>query len=255
VKTPWRLRDIGLGDIQKNRYQVAVLPFGATEPHNYHLPYGSDSLQVEAVAEKSCEGANQLGAKVILLPTIPYGSNRSTMAFPLTINLDHSTILSVVMNITDSLEAHKILKLVLLNGHGGNYLKFILKDLYGRTSVFVSLINWWEVGAAIRPKLFKKKGEHGDEMETSVLLYLYPDLVDMKKAGKGLARKTRFSGVNEGWVKIARPWELETQDSGHGDPSHASAEKGKKYVDYAVRKISHYLVELSHSPISKTFPY
>ncbi|MEK6570336.1 MAG: creatininase family protein, partial [Bacteroidota bacterium] len=155
MKTPWRLRDLTLSEIKKKKYEVAVLPLGATEPHNLHLPYATDILEAEAIGELACEAAAKKGAKVVLLPTIPFGSNRSTMAFPLTINLDHSTLSSLIKDIAESMEAHRIHKLVILNGHGGNYIRHILKDMYGRTKVFLTLINWWEVGAPIRSKIFE----------------------------------------------------------------------------------------------------
>jgi len=250
-----RLLYLSLAELRKRRTEVAVLPMGATEPHNLHLPYGTDVFEAEGISDLACKMASRQGAKVVLLPTIPIGSNRSTLGFPLTLNLDHSTLSAVLNDITESLESHKVYKLVIINGHGGNYLRPILKDIYGKTKVFLSLINWWEVGASLRPKLFENPGEHGDEMETSVMLHLCPELVHMTQAGTGRARKSRFRGVNEGWVKIVRPWDLATFDSGYGDPRKASREKGKKYVDFTVKRMAGYLVELSKAPFTKTFPY
>jgi creatinine amidohydrolase len=255
VSESYRLLDLTLADLRKRKTQVAVLPMGATEPHNLHLPYGTDVFEAEGIADRACREAAQKGAKVVLLPTVPIGSNRSTLGFPLTLNLDHSTLFAMLKDITDSLEVHSVRKLVIVNGHGGNYLRHILKDIYGRTKVFLSLINWWEVGASLRTKLFENPGEHGDEMETSVMLYLCPELVHMDQAGRGRARKSKLRSVNEGWVKIVRPWELVTFDSGYGDPRKASREKGKKYVEFTVKRIAEYLVELSRAPISKAFPY
>jgi creatinine amidohydrolase len=251
----YRLQDLSLADLRKKRVEVAVLPMGATEPHNLHLPYGTDCFEAEEISTRACELAAKNGGHVVLLPTIPVGSNRSTLAFPLTLNLDHSTLFAVLRDITESIESCKIRKLVIVNGHGGNYLRHILKDLHGRTRVFLSLINWWEVGAHLRSRLFEKPGEHGDEMETSVMLYLHPELVHMDWAGAGRARKTRLAAVNEGWVKIVRPWHLATIDSGYGDPRRATREKGKKYVDLTVKKIAEYLVELCKAPLSRSFPY
>lgn len=255
MRTAWRVRDLTLSDLKKKKFEIAVLPLGATEPHNLHLPYGTDCFEVEEISARSCELASKKGAKVVLLPTIPFGSNRSTMAFPLTINLDHSTISAILKDVAESLEAHRIFKLVIINGHGGNNLRHILKDMYGKTKVFMSLINWWEIGSKIRPKIFERSGDHGDEMETSVMLYLHPELVDLKSADAGVVRKSKLRGVNEGWVYIVRPWDVVTKNSGYGDPRRATAEKGKKYVDYTIKKIAEYLVELSRTPLSKTFAF
>jgi len=250
-----RLRDLTLSDVQRRKYEVAVLPLGATEPHNLHLPYGTDCFEVEEISARACELAAKQGGRPILLPAIPFGSNRSTLKFPLTINLDHSTLAAIIGDVAESLEAHRIFKLVLINGHGGNNLRHILKDMYGKTKVFLSLINWWEVGAPIRRELFEKHGDHGDEMETSVMLYLHPELVDLRKADAGVAKKSKLQGVNEGWVYIVRPWEIVTTSSGSGDPRKATSPKGKKYVEFTVQRIAEYLTELSSTPLTKSFPY
>lgn len=67
---PWLLKETNYGTVKEHHYEVAVLPFGATEPHNLHLPYGIDALEADAVGEHICEAAWQRGAKIMLLPTI-----------------------------------------------------------------------------------------------------------------------------------------------------------------------------------------
>jgi creatinine amidohydrolase len=69
----WSLAEQNHAFIRDQRWEVAVLPFGATEPHNLHMPYGTDNYQVDILGQRACERAYQSGAKVILLPTIPYG--------------------------------------------------------------------------------------------------------------------------------------------------------------------------------------
>ena len=68
---PWKLAEINYGYVKDHPYEVAVLPLGATEPHNLHLPYGTDVFEADIVGEKICEEAHRRGAKVALLPTIP----------------------------------------------------------------------------------------------------------------------------------------------------------------------------------------
>ena len=69
-----------------------MLPLGATEPHNLHLPYGTDTFQVEAIAERACAVAHGRGARVVLLPALPYGTETNQMRFPLAMNLNPSTV-------------------------------------------------------------------------------------------------------------------------------------------------------------------
>ena len=92
---PWKLAETNYGLVKQQQFQVAVLPLGATEPHNLHLPYGTDSYEAETVGEKVCQRAHERGAKVILLPTIPYGTETNQMAFPLAMNLNPSTVLAI----------------------------------------------------------------------------------------------------------------------------------------------------------------
>ena len=92
---PWNLFEANLGHIKQNQYEVAVLPLGATEPHNLHLPYGTDVLEGTIVGERICAAAHERGARVILLPTIPYGTETNLREFPLAMNLNPSTLYSV----------------------------------------------------------------------------------------------------------------------------------------------------------------
>src|SRR5438132_5143225 len=63
------------GFLRQHKWEVAVLPFGASEPHNYHMPYGTDTFQVEEIGRRACEAAYKRGGKVLLLPAMPFGVN------------------------------------------------------------------------------------------------------------------------------------------------------------------------------------
>ena len=89
---PWKLAEVNYGIVKEQSYEVAVLPLGATEPHNLHLPYGTDIFEADLVGEKICEAAWNRGAKVVLLPTIPYGTQTNQMQFPLAMNLNPATL-------------------------------------------------------------------------------------------------------------------------------------------------------------------
>src|SRR5262245_57633546 len=86
---PWLLEELNFGWVREQRepFQVAVLPMGATEPHNYHLPYGNDFLTVRRVGERICAEAYRRGARVVLLPTIPFGVDSNLLQFPLTMHV------------------------------------------------------------------------------------------------------------------------------------------------------------------------
>jgi len=192
---------------------------------------------------------------VILLPTIPYGVDSNQLEFPLAIHVSQNTLNVLVTDILDSLAHHEINKLVILNGHGGNEFKPLLRDLYGTTPVFVSLINWWQVGSDMTDEIFDTVGDHADELETSVMLALFDELVHLEHADDGAVKETKLEGINRGWVSITRPWHLLTQNAGVGDPRKATKEKGQAYVSVVVDRISKYLKDLSDAPLTETFPY
>jgi creatinine amidohydrolase len=250
----YRLTDITYGAARDLTYEVAVLPVGATEAHGLHLPYATDTLQVEAVADRACALAEEQGAKVLLLPAMPYGVNENTLGFPWTISLKPSTLFTFVADVVSSAEEHGIPKLVVLNGHGGNEFKPLLRELCRETSVHLFLVDWWNVAPEAHDAIFERGGEHANEMETSLLMCLRPDLVG-SRMGSGRTRAPRLQAMREGWAWIARPWHLLTEDSGVGDPAKSTADKGERFLEAAAAKLSGFLVELSATPIDERFPY
>ena len=234
-----------------------MLPFGATEPHNLHMPYGTDCLQVEAMAERACERAYAAGAKVLLLPTMPFGVNTNHLKVPggLALSVTPTTLLKLLADLVESLERQGVRKLLLLNGHGGNELKPLMRELHHRTSVFLCVCDWFRMAVDVYPGLFEKAGEHADEVETSLGLAFFPHLVDPERADDGAAAPTKLDAVNRGWIGMTRPWHLVSKNTGLGDPAAATAEKGRRLMDVIVERLAGFLVELANQPMSERFPY
>ena len=243
--------------IRSQRWEVAVLPFGATEPHNLHMPYGTDNYQVDEIGRRACAKAYASGAKVLLLPTMPFGVNTNYFQVPgaLACSVMPTTLLAVVTDLVDSMERQGIRKMLLLNGHGGNELKPLMRELHHRTKVFLCLCDWYRVAQDRYPSLFEQPGEHADEMETSLGLAFFPELMKPEQADAGKAQPTRFEAVNRGWISITRPWHLATTNTGMGDPSAASAEKGRRLMDIVVERLAGFLVELAAAKMDERFPY
>ncbi len=259
---PWLLSEINYGFVKANPYQVAVLPMGATEPHNLHLPYGTDAFEGEGIASRACELAWQRGAKAVMLPTMPYGTETNMMEFPLAMNLNPSTLTRVISDIVDSLAKHKVFKLVLLNSHGGNDFKPVLRELTDKTPVKLFLCEWYRgMSADIGKEVFENPDDHAGEMETSLIQFLKPHLVATDPAtgqitaDSGAVAKSRFDAVSKGWVSITRPWHLLTTNSGSGNPHQASAEKGRVFFERVAERLASFLVELSASPVDDKFPF
>lgn len=256
MKRPWLLAELNYGQVKSQPpFEVAVLPLGATEPHNLHLPYGTDTLQVEVIAERACEAAYRAGARVVALPAIPYGTETNQMRFPLAMNLNPSTVARVITDLVESLATHGVRKCVLLNGHGGNDLKWVLRELHLATPVRLFLCNWYRMANDRLGDIFVDAGDHAGEMETSMGLAHFPELVASDQADPGSMARTRFEAVNRGWVEITRPWHLLTSNSGAGDPRPATAAKGEALTALVVERLADFLKDLSASELDENFPY
>ena len=257
---PWNLLEVNYGHIKEHNYEVAVLPFGATEPHNLHLPYGMDLLEATKVGEMVCELAHSRGARPLLLPTIPYGTETNLREFPFAMNLNPTTLLSIVGDLVDSLTRSGIRKVVLLNSHGGNDLKPILREMYSRTEAWLCLCNWYQSFGHEYSQIFTNAEDHAGEMETSFCLAYFPDLVARRADGslaadQGQTAEFRFEALREGWVGITRPWHLLTTNAGAGNPHAATAEKGQKMMDLVSERLATFLVELSAAELDERFPF
>lgn len=233
-------------------YSVAVLPWGATEAHNFHLPYATDTMQCDALAAEAARIAWEAGARVVVLPTVPFGVNTGQLDIKLCLNMNPSTQAALLADITCALERQDILKLVLLNGHGGNDFKQMIRELQPRTSVFLCSINWYSI---VDPEpYFAEPGDHAGELETSLMLHLAPDRVGpLAEAGNGKQRRPRIAAMREGWAWAPRRWTQVSADTGVGDPAEATAEKGRLYVSAVTAQIGSFLIDLAAANASDLY--
>src|SRR5690625_7477265 len=126
---PYILSESNWKDIKTQPIDLVVLPWGATEAHNYHLPYGTDNYQVEAIAAEAGRIAYEEGSRVMILPVVPFGVNTGQADIRLDMNMNPSTQLSVLRDLIEVLDRQGFRKLLVLNGHGGNDFKPILREL------------------------------------------------------------------------------------------------------------------------------
>jgi creatinine amidohydrolase len=244
---PYILSECNLDFVKTATYDLAILPWGATEAHNYHLPYGTDNYEVERISSESAKIAWESGAKIIVLPTIPFGVNTGQKDIKLTVNIYPGTQLKILQDIAEYLNTHGIHKLLIMNGHGGNDFRQIIREL---GSAFPQMLfftcNWYQ--AIDKSKFFENGGDHADEMETSLMQYLEPDLVlPLEKAGEGKYKKFKVQALNEGWAWSERKWTRLTEDTGVGNPHKATGIKGEKYFVALVSKISKFIIELANT--------
>ncbi|MEE9430788.1 MAG: creatininase family protein [Melioribacteraceae bacterium] len=248
---PFLLKEINLKTVQEIDHKVAILPWGATEAHNYHLPYGTDIYESEFIAEVAAKLAWEKGAKVIVLPAIPFGVNTQQLDIKLTINMNPSTQAIILKDVIESLEKHGIEKFVILNSHGGNNFKQMIRELQKDTTIFLCSLSWFEINWE---EFFEKGGDHANEMETSLMLSTHPELVSpLNEAGKGTAKTFKITAFKEKWVWAPRAWTSVTRDTGIGNPKLATAEKGKKYINLITEKIAQFFVDLYKADVQDMY--
>ncbi|HCY74957.1 MAG TPA: amidase [Ignavibacteriales bacterium] len=250
---PYILAENNWYDIKDRVIDLAVLPWGAVEAHNYHLPYSADIIESDSIAAAAAEKAFNNGAKIIVLPAIPYGVNTGQSDIKLDMNINPSTQYAILNDLIEVLNRQNIYKLLILNGHGGNDFKPLLRELGLKyPKMFLSYCNWFST--LPKEKYFEHNGDHADEMETSLLLHLAPHLVlPLSKAGAGSAKKIKISGIQEGWAWTERKWSKVTDDTGIGNPVKASKEKGEKYFNDVVDKVAQLFIEIAKANVNDLY--
>jgi creatinine amidohydrolase len=241
---PYILAETNWKSVKETAFEVAILPWGATEPHNLHLPYATDNYESAAVAERAAELAWKKGAKVIVLPNVPFGVNTGQLDLRLTLNMNPSTQFALLSDLAAALAGHGIRKLLILNSHGGNDFKQMIRELQPKVDSFICTINWWSCVKSA--DFFDEPGDHAGELETSLMMVMQPDLIrPLSDAGPGKARKFRVAGLREGWAWAPRQWTKVTDDTGTGNPFAATREKGEKFLAAVTERIGGFLVELA----------
>lgn len=240
-------------DVKNARFDVAILPWGATEAHNYHLPYGTDVLEAEAIAAASAKMANDKGANVVVLPVIPFGVNTGQHDIKLDINLNPSTQMVILDDIIAGLVRHQIPKLIILNAHGGNDFRQMLRELGMKyPEIWLMQANFYQI--PLEEPIFEEPDDHAGEMETSLMLHLFPELVlPLSVAGDGKAKKINIEGFRQKWAWTERPWSTITADTGVGNPHKSTAAKGEKFYRFITGRIADLFYEVAKADRTKVW--
>lgn len=250
---PYVLADTNWKHLKDADIELAILPWGATEAHNYHLPYSTDNIEGKAIAEESARIATEKGANIIVLPNIPFGVNTGQSDIYLDINLNPSTQFQILKDIIEVLNRQRIHKFMILNSHGGNDFKSMVRELgLLYPEMFICVTFWPQM--LDRKKYFNDPGDHADEMETSLVLHLTPDLVLPKEEwGDGAEKKNKISAFSEGWAWSERPWSKVSEDTGVGNPQAATPKKGERFFKDICQKMALLFVDLSNADIDNLY--
>jgi len=238
------LASISYGKVKSRKFDLAILPWGATEPHNYHLPYLTDGLLSYKISIDALTLAMQkTDIQGMILPFISLGSqNQGQRELPFCIHTRYETQKAILTDIVSSLNRQGILRLLIVNGHGGNSFKNMIRDLsVDYPDFMIAITDWFSI--IPQSGFFEEKDDHAGEMETSLMMYYYPELVSLNEAGDGFSKPFAIQSLNEKVAWIPRNWEKMSKDSGIGNPKKASAKKGERYAKSVIEKVAQLFIE------------
>ena len=210
------MKKILWGELRRTEFEelakanaVVIIPVGSTEQHGNHLPINTDANCCFVIAQRAAQTIDEF--PVLVLPTIWTGYSPHHMAYPGAITLKYHTFVELLTQVAASVHAHGFNKIIFLNGHGGNSPAVASMRTKVAAEEGVSSVgyNYWNL-PSVSEQLMKMgvKDGHAGDMETSLQLFLQPELVDMEAAA---------------WVQGV-----------HGDPSNATREKGESIVNVVV---------------------
>lgn len=237
---------------------VAVLPVGAIEQHGPHLPLSVDQEILDGIIAATLNHLPD-SCPALFLPTLPVGKSNEHARFSGTLTFSSQTLIAMWTEIGDAVAASGVRKLVLLNSHGGQIavMDIVARDLRVKHDMLTVAANWFAMGLpdGLLTEDEARHGIHAGDMETSVMLALRPDLVQMEHArdfrplNARMARENRHLGLGPAG-KIG--WQAQDMHPAGacGNAAEASAEKGRAFIDHAARQIAILLQEVAATPLS-----
>ena len=240
------------------RNPVVVVPIATLEDHGPHLPVDTDLRLCNAVCE---EAVSRAADRALLVPAINHGYSPHHMDFPGAITIGAHTLIDYGVDVCRSLAHHGFKKLLIVNGHGSNtpFIDIIARLTVVETSVLAAAINYWaapgvrDVAESLRESEKIGGMNHACEFETSLYLALCPDLVDMSKARRELSHRpsknywTDLIG-GDGPLVMMEHWSALSESGVMGDPTKATAEKGRTLLDAAANGIVEIIDEMLARP-------
>jgi len=238
----WQLK---AGEINAlaERNAVVIVPIGSTEQHGPHLPTQVDSLLVHEIALRAARLATPT-TPVIVTPTVWSGLAEHHMSLGGTLSIDLTTFFALLRCICRSIVRQKFRRILLLNGHGGNIaaLTAIVNELAVEFDVPIATTTYWPLASDAFARILErqKNVRHACEAETSMLLALSPDLVDMSRAADAVGPTARElpEVVGTDAVHRWRSFKSRTRHGAIGDPRTATADKGEKLLAAAAEAVA-----------------
>lgn len=225
---------------RKAHCDTVIIPVGATEGYGPHLPMGSDILVAQKIAELAAKQVNAM-----IGPSIEIGESYSLGNFPGTICLKPDTWAHVFHDVMESLVKWEFKNFMIINGHAGNVplVGHVVRTMQDKYDIKCAQIDWWRFTQAKGEGILENSGwmahGHASECGTSVLLYLYPEYVDMEKAKKAVPAREGFT--RDADIITYVPFNKTAPEALLGDATIGSAKKGELIVEKCVNRIVEYM--------------
>jgi creatinine amidohydrolase len=240
---------------------VAVLPVAATEQHGPHLPLSVDKDLVDGVVQASLPHLSA-DLPVLFLPTQQVGKSNEHIRFPGTLTLSAQTLMAVWMELGACVARTGIKKLVLLNSHGGqvSVMDIVARDLRTAHDLIVCHTSWYNLplGEAVMglfPADEHRFGIHAGDIETSMMLALREQQVDMSQARHFISSSQERAGLYEilgNGISAKLGWQMQDYNAmgAAGNAANATAAKGQALINAAGMQLAKLLGEVSTLPAS-----
>jgi creatinine amidohydrolase len=238
----WYLKAPELRALAKHDTTV-IVPVASSEQHGPHLPTQVDCLLIEEIARRAAIQASNV-IPTIVTPVVWTGLAEHHMSLGATISLDFPTFFALLRGICRSLVRHGFRNVLLLNGHGGNTaaLTVVVNELAVEFDAPIATTTYWLLAQPAFAQILEKQANvrHACEAETSMVLALKPDAVDMSLAADAVG-PTSPELVNVIGTQAAHRWQSFRSRTSHGvigDPRAATAEKGERLLHAAADAVS-----------------
>ncbi len=242
-----------LGEVAK-RQPVVILPIGSVEDHGPHLPLDVDNFLIWTICE---EAAQRAGGEILLMPIIPFGFETHHMDFPGTIDVGMEHLLHFVLDVTKSVAHHGFRRILIADGHGSN---MPILDLVARRTILeadaLCVPFLWPSLALAEIRQLRESGRggmaHACELETSVYLHLDAGRVQMEKARKEIEPAPSdfiwADLTDPGPLRMMDHWSRFSKSGTNGDPTLATAEKGRIIYEAVVSNLIRLAREFKNRP-------
>ena len=239
---------------------VAIVPIATLEDHGPHLPIDTDLLLCASVCELA---AARAAGRAVLVPPVNHGYSPHHMDFPGALTIGAHTFIDYVLDVCTSLAHHGFRRILIVNGHGSNtpFADVVARLCVVGTGALTAAVNYWaapgvrEAAESLRESDAVGGMNHACEFETSLYLALRPDVVDMSKAVRELSHRPSKNYwtdliAGDGPLAMMEHWSQLSESGVMGDPTKATAEKGRILLEAAANGI----VELVDEMLARVSP-